>query len=108
MPGTFGSYRPDVATGRSGQGGALAVGEGLYAALGYDASTGDEPAWVLLLMAVVTLGVFIAPCAAAVVYGQRAHRAGDRRAMVPYFIGGVIGLWFVILTVVTTVDALVS
>jgi hypothetical protein len=80
---------------------AFAVGEGLYAALGYDPGTGGEPLWVELLVAAVALPVFLAPCVAAVVLGRRARRGGDRGGLVPALIGGLVGAGFVVLNTVT-------
>lgn len=77
---------------------AFVVGEGLYSALGYDAGAANEPLWVLLLVALVALPLFLAPCAAAVVYGRRAQRSGDRRGLPPYVIGGVVGAWLLLTT----------
>lgn len=84
---------------------AFAAGEGLYSVMGYD--PGDAPLGVDLLCGVVALLLSVAPCVAAVLYGSRAHRAGERWAMLPLIIGAAAGLFFLVLTVVTSVaDAL--
>ena len=86
---------------------ALAAGEGLYSLLGYDPGSGDAPLGVDLLCGVVALLLSVAPCVAAVLYGRRAHRAGERWATLPLVIGAAAGLFLLVLTVVTSVaDAL--
>jgi hypothetical protein len=86
---------------------ALAAGEGLYSLLGYDPGSDEAPLRVDLLCGSLALVLFVAPCVAAVLHGRRAHRAGERRAMLPLVIGAAAGLYFVVLTVVTlAADAL--
>ncbi len=86
---------------------AFAASEGLYSLLGYEPGFGDAPLWVDILCGAVALVLVVAPCVAAVLYGRQAHRAGERWAMLPLIIGAAAGLFFLVLTVVTTVaDAL--
>jgi len=81
----------------------FAVGEGLYSLLGYDPGFDDAPLWVDLSCGVAALVLFLVPCVAAVVHGRRAQRAGESRAMLPLVIGAAVGLYFLLLTVVTSV-----
>ncbi|MGZ4436701.1 MAG: hypothetical protein ACXVWU_08120 [Nocardioides sp.] len=83
---------------------AFAAGQGMYALLGYKPEN-LVPLWVDVVAAVPTVAVFLVPCVAAVLYGVRAERAGDRRALVPAAIGALAGLGVLVLTVVTTVAA---
>lgn len=87
---------------------SLALGYVLYDVLGYKPENNDAPLWVDLVVAVVVLASSLAPCAAAVVYGRRSHRNGDRRGLVPLALGALAGLALTVLTVVSTVaEALV-
>ena len=79
---------------------AMAVGYGIYALLGYQPENADAPFWANLVASVPALVLLVAPCAAAVFYGWRANRAGDRRALAPLVIAGLIAVWFTVLTVV--------
>lgn len=66
---------------------AMLVGEGLISALGYDSGEGSVPVGPTLLAGAPALLILIAPQAAAVYHGHRAHRAGRRAAIVPAWIG---------------------
>jgi hypothetical protein len=83
---------------------ALAVGEGLFALLGYDSSAGDTPTWVGLVVGVPALLVFLLPCTGAVLYGDRARRAGARLGLLPMVIGGLTGGYMLVLTVAAVVS----
>jgi hypothetical protein len=83
---------------------AFAVGEGLIAALGYP--DGDGPIWTTLVSAIAATVVVLLPCLAAAWFGTRAHRARDRRGLVPAALGAVIGLGWLVLTIVTEVNDL--
>jgi hypothetical protein len=80
---------------------AFAVGEGLYALLGYKPEDATEPLWVALVAGVPAIVLFLVPCAAAVRYGNRARLEGHRVALVPLVIGAVLGLWMVLINTVT-------
>lgn len=54
---------------------AFAIGEGSYAALGYQPEDATEPVWVALVAGVPAIAVFLVPCCAAVLYGNRARAA---------------------------------
>ena len=75
---------------------AFLVGEGLASAMGY--SVGDpQPSWPVVLVAVVpALVVFALPAVAAVRFGRRAVRLGDRWARVPMTIAVVVAAGFVL------------
>lgn len=78
---------------------AMAVGYGIYALLGYQPENADAPFWANVAAGVPALLLLVAPCATAVFYGWRANRVGDRRALVPLVIAGLIAVWFTVLTV---------
>jgi hypothetical protein len=85
----------------------FAVGEGLYAVLGYQPENADAPLWVDLAVLVPTLAVVLIPCAAAVVFGSLARRSGDRRGAVPAVMGLLLGAGWLVLSVVSEVGNLV-
>jgi hypothetical protein len=72
---------------------AFVVGEGLFSLLGYDPGIGEAPLWAVLVAAVPAVLIVLAPCVAAVVFGQIAVRAGRRSGVVPLTIAAVVGLW---------------
>jgi len=82
---------------------AFAVGEGLYALLGYRPEDATEPLWVALAAGVPALVLFLVPCAAAVWYGSRARAEGHRVALLPLVLGAVLGLWMLVMTTVSIV-----
>lgn len=82
---------------------SFALGYGLYDLLGYKPENNDAPIWVDVVVALVLMVVFLAPCVGAVVFGRRAGRPG----LVPTVLGALAGVGLTGLTVVTTVaDAL--
>lgn len=80
---------------------AFAVGEGLYALLGYKPEEAAEPLWVALLAGVPAIALFLVPCAAAVWYGSRARADGRHAALLPMLVGAVLGLWMLIINTVS-------
>lgn len=76
----------------------FAVGQVLYAILGYKPENDDAPLWVDLVASLAALTVTLVPCIAAVVYGRRASDAGRRSARGPMTIGALAGAALVILT----------
>ena len=82
---------------------AMAVGEGLYSMLGYQAGTGDSPAWVVAIVSLLVIAVVVTPCVIAIHYGRRAMKAGDLRGRVPLIIGWVVAAGWVVMTVVSEV-----
>jgi hypothetical protein len=80
---------------------AFAVGEGLYALLGYKPEEAAEPLWVALVAGVPAIALFLAPCAAAVWFGSRARADGRRAALLPVVVGAVLGLWMLIINTVS-------
>ncbi|GAA4729541.1 hypothetical protein GCM10025782_30640 [Pedococcus ginsenosidimutans] len=80
---------------------AFAVGEGLYALLGYKPEDATEPLWVMLVAAVPAIVLFLVPCVAAVWYGNRARAQGRHVALLPMVIGAVLGAWMVIINIVS-------
>jgi hypothetical protein len=80
---------------------AILMGYLIYGVFGYVPEDLDVPAWVELMVGVVTLAVFLVPGAAAVFYGWIANKAHDRRGLVPLAIGGVLGIWMTVVTVIT-------
>lgn len=85
----------------------FALGEGLYALLGYRPENADAPVWVNLVVAVPVVVVVLIPCAAAVLFGRRATQRGDRSGVYPLVIGAIAGVGLLVLTIVSEVgDAL--
>ena len=80
---------------------AFAVGEGLYALLGYKPEDATEPLWVALVAGVPAVALFLAPCVAAVRYGNRARSEGNRGAFMPVVIGAGLGLWMLVTNIVS-------
>jgi hypothetical protein len=79
----------------------------LYDVFGYAPENNDAPLWVDLVVAIIGVAIFLVPCIAAMIYGRRAARGGDRRGLVALGLGAVAGAALIVLTVVTTVaDAL--
>jgi hypothetical protein len=85
---------------------ALGVGEGVISLLGYTAGTGNNPIWVTLVSDLAALAVVLLPCLAAVIFGKRVYKAGDRRGLFPAILGIVAGLGWLTLTIVTEVGDL--
>lgn len=79
---------------------AFAVGEGLYALLGYQPEDATEPLWVALAAGVPAVVVFLVPCAAAVWYGNKARAEGHRAGLLPLATGAVLGLWMLVMNTV--------
>lgn len=80
---------------------AFAVGEGLYALLGYKPEDATEPLWVALVAGVPAIVLFLIPCVAAVRYGNRARLEGNRGALAPLVIGAALGLWMLVTNIVS-------
>jgi hypothetical protein len=76
----------------------FAVGEVLYAVLGYKPENDDAPLWVDLVASLAALAVTLVPCVGAVIYGRRASAAGRHSARVPMVLGALVGAALVILT----------
>lgn len=87
---------------------AFAVGEGLYALLGYGPEETTAPWWVGLVVGVPAIALFLVPCAAAVWLGRRAWRGGRQAALVPMTLGAIAGLWMLVTTVVSVVAGIVA
>lgn len=81
----------------------FAVGEGLYALLGYKPEDADAPLWVNLVALAPVVVVVLIPCVAAVFFGRRTTKSGDRRGMVPLVLGAVAGVGLLVLTIVSEV-----
>lgn len=86
---------------------AFAVGEGIYAWMGYKPENADAPVWAVVVVSALVVAVVLIPCVAAVYFGRRAIRSGDRRGRVPAVIGAVAGVGWVVLTIVTEVGNVV-
>lgn len=82
---------------------AFAVGEGIYAAMGYKPENADAPVWADVVASVLILAVAVVPSVTAVYCGRRATVTGDRRGLYPAVIGALVGIGLAILTVVTAV-----
>lgn len=80
----------------------FAVGELLYAVLGYKPENDDAPLWVDLIASLGALAVALVPCVGTVIYGRRASKAGSRSALVPITIGTLTGVALVVLTAFST------
>jgi hypothetical protein len=84
---------------------AMGVGEGLSSLLGYP-SGGDAPVWVTVVTDVAATVTVLVPCLAAVFFGRRAVKAGDRRGLWPAALGTGAGLGWLILAIVSEVGDL--
>ena len=84
---------------------AIGVGEGLTSLLGYPAG-GAAPTWVTLVTDLAATVTVLVPCLAAVFFGRRANKAGDRRGLLPAVLGTGAGLGWLILTIVSEVGNL--
>jgi hypothetical protein len=82
---------------------AFAVGESIYALLGYMPENADAPVWVVVVASALVVAVVLIPSVAAVYFGRRAIKTGDRRGMYPAVIGAVAGVGWVVLTIVSEV-----
>jgi hypothetical protein len=80
---------------------AFAVGEGLYALLGYKPEDAAEPLWAALLAGVPAILVFELPCLLAVVHGNLARARGLRSGWFPLLLGGIAGAWMLVMNLVT-------
>ena len=85
---------------------AIGVGEGVISLLGYTAGAGNNPIWVSLASDLAAIAVVLLPCLAAVIFGRRAYKAGDRRGLFPAVLGTVAGLGWLILAIVSEVGDL--
>lgn len=86
---------------------AFAVGEALYGVLGYQPENADAPIWVVLVVLVPILVVVLTPCVAAVFYGRRARDSGDRRGVFPVAIGALVGVGWLVLSIVSEVGNII-
>ena len=83
---------------------SMAAGYVAYDLMGYKPENDDAPMWVDSVGALASLVVLWLPCAAAVVFGGRATRAGHRSAAIAAAIGALVGVGFTLLSVVTVVS----
>lgn len=86
---------------------AFAVGQGMYALLGYKPENADAPVWVDVVALVPVIVVALIPCAAAVIFGRQARRGGDRRGVLPLVIATIAGVGLLVLTIVSEVGDIV-
>jgi hypothetical protein len=86
---------------------AFAVGEVVYALLGYEPEDADAPVWAVVVASAVVVVVVLVPCVAAVHFGRRAVKAGDRHGVYPAVIGAVAAVGWVALTIVSEVGNVV-
>ncbi len=85
---------------------AIGVGEGVISLLGYTAGEVNNPIWATLVSDLAAIAVVLLPCLAAVIFGRRAYKAGNRRGLLPAVLGMVAGLGWLILTIVSEVGDL--
>ena len=85
----------------------FAVGQGMYALLGYKPENADAPVWVDVVALVPVLLVVLIPCTAAVLFGRKANRDGDHRGIYPLVIGVIAGVGLLVLTIVSEVGDIV-
>jgi hypothetical protein len=86
---------------------AFAVGEGIYALMGYQPEDADAPVWAVVVASALVLLVVLIPCVAGVYFGRRAIKGGDRRGLFPAVIGAVAAVGWVALTIVSEVGNVV-
>lgn len=77
---------------------SFVVQTGIYAWTGYDPSAGDVPLSASLAAAVPGLAIVLVPCVAAVFYGLRASREGDRTGGIPAGFGALLAIGATVLT----------
>lgn len=82
---------------------AFAVGESVYAVLGYKPENADAPAWAIVVATALILLVVLIPCVAAAYFGRRAISGGDRRGLLPAVIGAIAAVGWAALTIVSEV-----
>ena len=82
---------------------AFAVGEGIYALMGYKPEDADAPVPAVVVVSALVVAVVVIPCVAAVHFGRRAVKGGDRRGVYPAVVGAVAAVGWVTLTVVSEV-----
>ena len=87
---------------------AFALAQGLYTLMGYLPENDDAPLWVDMVCAVPSVAIFLVPCMAAVVYGSRGNRVGDRRGLGALVVGLLAGLGFAVMSIVTIVASTLS
>ena len=75
---------------------SMLIGEGLFATLGYDSEDTDVPLGAIALAGGSALLVFLIPCLAAWLLGQRAIGEGESAGQVPAIVGGVVGALFLV------------
>jgi len=85
----------------------FAVGQGMYAMMGYKPENADAPVWVDVVALVPALVVVLIPCAAAVLFDRQANKGGDHRGVVPLVIGVIAGIGLLVLTIVSEVGDIV-
>ena len=85
---------------------AIGVGEGVISLLGYTAGEVNNPIWATVVTDLAAIAVVLLPCLAAVIFGRRAYKAGNRWGLFPAVLGTVAGLGSLILTIVTEVGDL--
>lgn len=86
---------------------AFAVGEGIYAVMGYKPENADAPVWAIVVASALVLLVVLIPGVAAVHFGRRAIKDGDRRGLLPAVIGAVAVAGWTVLTIVSEVGDVV-
>jgi hypothetical protein len=86
---------------------AFAVGEGMYALMGYKPENADAPVLVVLVALIPVVAVVLIPCVAAVLFGRRANKGGDSRGILPLVIGAIAGVGVLVLTIVSEVGNVV-
>jgi hypothetical protein len=62
---------------------------------------------VTLTALIPVVAVVLLPCVAAVFFGNRAYKGGDRRGRLPLMIGVIAGVGFLVLTIVSEVGNIV-
>lgn len=82
---------------------ATLVGEGLLSLLGYDVATDRVPARIVAVAGLPALALLLAAPAAAVGYGRRALRAGNRAGRTPMVIGAALAVALVAINVASYV-----
>ncbi len=86
---------------------AFALGEGIYALMGYQPEDADAPVWAVVVASTLVVLLVVIPCVAAVHFGRRSVESGVRRGVYPAVVGAVAGVGVLALTIVTEVGDLV-
>lgn len=74
----------------------------------YEEGAGEEPLWFGAITQSIFMGILFIPIVAAVWFGMRTIRLGSRWGWLPIAVATVVGVYFLILTIVAVVGRLLG